>query len=75
MKFGGETALRAARAYSLTSTMRPGSGYGQRLQQHLLHHSEDRGVGADAERGREDGGEREAGGLAQHAQRELAGPA
>ena len=42
----------------------------QRLQQYLLHHGEDGGVGADAERSREYRSDREARRLAQHAQRE-----
>ena len=48
-------------------TRRSGSPERQRPQQHRVDDAEDRGVGADAEREREDGGRGEAGILAQHA--------
>ena len=39
----------------------------QRLQQHAVHHAEDRRIGADPQREREGGQRREAGLLPQHA--------
>ena len=47
-----------------------GIGIRQRLQEHLLHDGEDRGVGADAKRHREQRRGREAWRLAEHAQGE-----
>jgi hypothetical protein len=70
MKFGGETAAALPRAYSVTSTIRPGSLNGSGWSEHLLHYGEDGGVRADAERDREHGRERESWRLSQHTQRE-----
>ena len=58
----------------MKTTTRSGVGERHRLQQHRVDDRKDRGVGADAERERGDGRQRERRALAEHAQRVLQVP-
>ena len=60
MKFGPDITARCPSDHVIHADQSVGFGIRQRLQQHAVDDAEDGAVGADAERQREHGDEREA---------------